>query len=73
MAIARKAAVPAAKTAPSMPVKKTKRRRLSADALERMRQAQIKRWAAARESTQPNLNATVSPIPGAKKKGAKVP
>ncbi len=61
----------AVKSAPSAPAKKGKRRRLSAEARERMRQAQVKRWAAFKKSARANLNATVSPIPGTKKKMAK--
>lgn len=70
-AIASKTARPAAKTVASAPAKKAKRRRLSTEARERMRQAQVKRWAAAKKSVRPNLNATVSPIPGSKKNTAK--
>lgn len=57
--------------ASTVPAKKTKRRKMSAQARERIRQAQIKRWAAAKKLAKPNLNATVSPIPGVKKKAAK--
>jgi ribulose kinase len=49
------------------PIRKT----MSAEARDRIRQAQIKRWAAAKKTTKPNLNATVSPIPAAKKRAAK--
>lgn len=62
---------PAAKAATSTPTKKVKRRKLSAEARERMRQAQVRRWAAFKKSARANLNATVSPIPVAKKKAAK--
>lgn len=62
---------PAPKAATSTPTKKVKRRKLSAEARERMRQAQVRRWAAFKKSARANLNATVSPIPVAKKKAAK--
>jgi hypothetical protein len=42
-------------------------RRMSAEGRERVQQAQIKRWAASKA----NLNATVAPLPKAKKKAAK--
>jgi len=55
------------------PGKVRKRRILSAEARERIRQAQIKRWAAAKKAAMPkaNLNAAVAPLPKAKKKAAK--
>lgn len=55
------------------PAKAVKRRTLSAEARERIRQAQIRRWAAAKQPAKPkpNLNATVAPLPKAKKKAAK--
>jgi hypothetical protein len=67
-----------AKRKPGRPAKTTfvaltaspKRRTISAEAKERIRQAQIKRWEAAKKTTKPvkaNLNATIAPIPGAKK------
>jgi len=70
-AAARKLASPAATAAAPAPAKKTKHRRLSVEARDRMRQAQIKRWAALRKSERANLNATVSPIPAVKRKSAK--
>ena len=52
-------------------IQKTRRRRkMSAEARERIRQAQIKRWAAL-NATKANMNATVAPLPKAKKKTAK--
>ena len=51
--------------------KARKRRKMSAEGRERVRQAQIKRWAALKGSSKANLNATVAPLPKAKKKGAK--
>ena len=42
---------------------------MSAEARERIRQAQIKRWAASNAS-KANMNATVAPMPKAKKKKA---
>jgi hypothetical protein len=42
---------------------------MSAEARERIRQAQIKRWAAL-NATKANMNATVAPLPKAKKKAA---
>jgi hypothetical protein len=67
-----------AKRKPGRPAKTTfvgvaaspKRRTISAEAKERIRQAQSKRWAAAKKATKPvkaNLNATIAPLPGAKK------
>ena len=47
-----------------------KRRKMSAEARERIRQAQIKRWAAL-NAPKANMNATVAPMPKAKKKAAK--
>jgi hypothetical protein len=43
---------------------------MSAEARERIRQAQIKRWAAL-NATKANMNATVAPLPKTKKKAAK--
>jgi len=48
-----------------------KRRKMSAEARERIRQAQLKRWAALKGTSKANMNATVAPLPKAKKKGAK--
>ncbi len=48
-----------------------KRRKMSAEARERIRQAQIKRWAAQKGALKANMNATVAPLPKAKKKPAK--
>ena len=48
-----------------------KRRKMSAEARERIRQAQIKRWAAQNGRSKANLNASVAPMPKAKKKAAK--
>lgn len=47
------------------------RRTMSAEARERIRQAQLKRWAATKKVAKPNLNATIAPLPKAKKKTAK--
>ena len=44
---------------------------MSAEARERIRQAQLKRWAATKKVAKPNLNATIAPLPKAKKKTAK--
>lgn len=66
---ARKPGKPAVTT--PAPAKSSKRRGLSMEARERMRQAQIKRWAAFKKSTRANLNTTVSPIPGTRKEAAK--
>jgi hypothetical protein len=65
----RRSSYPIAATLGKVP----KRRNLSAEARERIRQAQIKRWAAAKKAAKPkaNLNATVAPLPKAKKKAAK--
>jgi len=51
--------------------KARKRRKMSAEARERIRQAQIKRWAAQKSTSKANLNATVAPPPKPKKKAAK--
>jgi hypothetical protein len=51
--------------------KARKRRKMSAEARERIRQAQIKRWAALKGVSKTNMNATVAPLPKAKKKAAK--
>ena len=47
-----------------------KRHKMSAEARERIRQAQIKRWAALNAS-KANMNATVAQLPKGKKKAAK--
>ena len=47
-----------------------KRQKMSAEARERIRLAQIKRWAA-QNATKANMNATVAPLPKVKKKAAK--
>ena len=76
--IAHAATVVGAKRKPGRPAKTTfvgvaaspKRRTISAEAKERIRQAQIKRWAAAKKAAKPakaNLNAMIAPIPGVKK------
>jgi hypothetical protein len=51
--------------------KARKRRRISAEGRERVRQAQIKRWAALKSAFKANMNATVAPLPKVKKKAAK--
>ena len=48
-----------------------KRKKMSAEGRERVRQAQIKRWAAVKDASRANLNATIAPLPKAKKKAAK--
>lgn len=54
------------------PLKAASRRKLSAEARERIRQAQIKRWAATKKATKkPNVNAVVAPLPTAKKRASK--
>ncbi len=53
-------------------VQKTRKRgKMSAEGRERVRQAQIKRWAALKGASKANLNATVAQLPKAKKKAAK--
>ena len=53
-------------------VQKTRKRgKMSAEGRERVRQAQIKRWAALKGASKANMNATVAPLPKAKKKIAK--
>jgi hypothetical protein len=44
---------------------------MSAEGRERIRQAQIKRWAAQKSASKANMNATVAPMPKAKKMVAK--
>ena len=46
--------------------KARKRRKMSAEGRERIRQAQIKRWAALKAASKANMNATVAPLPKAK-------
>jgi hypothetical protein len=48
-----------------------KRRKMSAEGRERIRQAQIKRWAALKGASKANMNATVVSLPRARKKAAK--
>ena len=50
--------------------KARKRRKMSAETRQRIRQAQIKRWAA-QNATKANMNATVAPLPKGKKKAVK--
>jgi hypothetical protein len=53
-------------------VQKTRKRgKMSAEGRERVRQAQMKRWAALKGVSKANLNATVAPLPRSKKKAAK--
>jgi F0F1-type ATP synthase membrane subunit b/b' len=51
--------------------KAKKRRKMSAETRERIRQAQVKRWAAQKGTSKANMNATVAPLPKAKKKATK--
>lgn len=69
----RKPGRPATTTSDMAPkVQRTrKRRKMSAEARERIRQAQIKRWAAQKGALKANMNATVAPPPRAKKKPTK--
>lgn len=69
-AIERRPGVPSNKR-PAKAVKKAKRRTMSAEARERIRQGQIKRWAAVKKSAKPNVDAAVAPLPTAKKKASK--
>ena len=55
---------------PNIP-KANKRKKMSAEGRERVRQAQIKRWAALKGVSKANLNATVAPQLKAKRKAAK--
>jgi hypothetical protein len=70
-AIKRKPGRPSKTAAIVVPVaQKAKRhKKMSAEGRERIRQAQIKRWAALKGASKANLNATVAPQP--KKKAAK--
>jgi hypothetical protein len=73
LAIKRKPGRPPKTAAVVIPnVQKTKKRRkMSAEGRERVRQAQIKRWAKLKGASKATLNATVAPLPKAKKKAAK--
>ena len=51
--------------------KTRKRRKISKEARERIRQAQIKRWATLKGASKTNVNAAVAPLPKAKKKAVK--
>jgi hypothetical protein len=66
----RKPGRPAGSTAIS-PVRAAKRRTLSAEARERIRQAQIKRWAKVKKTGKSTVNAAVAPLPTVKKKAGK--
>jgi hypothetical protein len=44
---------------------------MSAEARERIRQAQIRRWAAVKEPAKPNADTVVTAPPRSKKKAAK--
>jgi len=72
-AINRKPGRPSRTAAIVVPVaqKTKKRKKMSAEGRERVRQAQIKRWAALKGASKANLNATVAPLPKPKKKAAK--
>jgi hypothetical protein len=71
-AIKRKPGRPSKTAAIVVPVaqKVKNRKKMSAEGRERVRQAQIKRWAALKGASKANLNATVAPLPKAKKKTA---
>ena len=73
VAIKRKPGRPSKMAAIAVPVaqKAKKRKKMSAEGRERVRQAQIKRWAAVKGASKANLNATVAPLPKAKKNAAK--
>jgi hypothetical protein len=60
----------AAIVVPNIPNAK-KRKKMSAEGRERVRQAQIKRWAVLKGVSKANMNATVAPLPKGKKKAAK--
>jgi len=60
-----------AKTSTPAPKPSPKRRTMSAEARERIRQGQVKRWASAKKTTKSNLYATVAPLPKTKKKASK--
>ena len=72
-AIKRKPGRPSKTAAIEVPVfqKAKKRTKMSPEGRERVRQAQIKRWYALKGASKANLNATVAPLPKAKKKAAK--
>jgi len=44
---------------------------MSAEGRERIRQAQIKRWATLKSASKANMNETVAQLPRAKKQAAK--
>jgi hypothetical protein len=72
VAIKRKPGRPSKTATIVVPVaqKPKKRKKMSAEGRERVRQAQIKRWAALNAS-KANMNATVAQLPKGKKKAAK--
>jgi len=51
--------------------KARKRSKMSAEGRERIRHAQIKRWATLKSASKANMNETVAQLPKAKKKAAK--
>ncbi len=72
VAIKRKPGRPPKTVAVVVPkVRKTKKRKkMSADGRERVRQAQIKRWAAVKQAAESNANAAAVPSSKSKKKEA---
>jgi len=72
-AIKRKPGRPSKTVAIVVPVaqKAKKRKKMNAEGRERVRQAQIKRWAVLKGVSKANLNATVAPLPRSKRKAAK--
>jgi hypothetical protein len=48
-----------------------KHSKFSPEARERIRQAQLRRWAVVKDAPKANMNATVAPVPKAMKRAAK--
>jgi hypothetical protein len=72
-AVKRKPGRPANSQSVVVPIvqKRKKREKLSAEGRERIRQAQIKRWAAVKQAAKPGTNAAADAPPKSKKKAAK--
>src|SRR5277367_4376750 len=72
-AIKRKPGRPANPASVVVPIiqKRKKRKKLSAEARERIRQAQIKRWAAVKQAAKPDTNTAAVAPPKPKRKTAK--
>jgi hypothetical protein len=71
-AIKRKPGRPSKTAAIVVPIapKAKMRKKMSAEGRERVRQAQIKRWAAVKGASKANMNVTIASLPKARKKAA---